>query len=70
MLITRFEITKDDILFLNKLNNIRINIFFTYSGIRDANIEPVILQNNITLKFLTKYHTKKFSHIVRIFVRF
>lgn len=47
MLITRYKITKRDIEKLERFCNIRIVVFFTYSGIKNNNIEPISTMNNI-----------------------
>lgn len=39
--ITRHHVTKDDCRFLNSLENVRLTLFVTYSGIADDRIEPV-----------------------------
>lgn len=47
MLITRYKISKSDIEKLESFCNIKIVVFFTYSGIRDRKIEPVADMKNI-----------------------
>lgn len=49
LLITRFRVTVEDMEFLESLRNIRLSLFFTYSGITDRRIEP-ISASGITLK--------------------
>lgn len=39
--ITRHHVTDDDCRFLNTLQNLRLTLFITYSGISDPRIEPV-----------------------------
>ena len=51
MLITRMEISKEDLDFLEGLKNIKICVFFTYSGIQNQEIEPLscmeYINNNV-----------------------
>lgn len=40
-IITRYKVTEEDVYFLESLKNIKITLFFTYSGIKDTRIEPI-----------------------------
>ncbi|CAG7659180.1 hypothetical protein ACFQI7_32695 [Paenibacillus allorhizosphaerae] len=58
--ITRFIVTEEDMNFLESLRNIRVALFFTYSGIKDQKIEP-IANSGITLNSIrtaSKYKNK------------
>lgn len=56
-LITRYKITEEDILRLERYKNIRIVIFFTYSGMNNTLIEPIISTKfyNETFHNMKKY---------------
>jgi DNA repair photolyase len=41
LLITRYHVTESDCRALNTLENLRVTLFITYSGIEDSDIEPV-----------------------------
>lgn len=41
LVITRANVTEDDVAALEDLKHLRFSLFFTYSGIRDLRIEPV-----------------------------
>lgn len=51
LLITRFQVTEDDIAALEQLRHLRVTLLFTYSGITDHRIEP-IARSSITLTSL------------------
>lgn len=55
--ITRYKVTREDISRLEKIKNLKLSLFFTYSGIKDSRIEP-IQASGITIKSIrtaTKY---------------
>lgn len=48
LIITRFSVTRNDMMKLEELQNLRVTLLFTYSGISDPRIEP-ISKSNITV---------------------
>jgi DNA repair photolyase len=41
LVITRFRVSAEDCRVLNQISNLRLTLLFTFSGIDDANVEPV-----------------------------
>lgn len=58
LIITRAKVTKEDVKKIEELENIKVNLLITYSGITDTRIEP-IAKNGITLKSIQTIATHK-----------
>ncbi|GAB3977538.1 hypothetical protein GCM10029978_067520 [Actinoallomurus acanthiterrae] len=58
LIITRFKVTAEDMTALEDLRHLRVTLLFTYSGLKDARIEP-IAKSNITVSSLTLACQKK-----------
>lgn len=60
LIITRAKVTKEDVLELEQLRNLKITIFVTYSGIIDSRIEPIAKSQITTqsIQTIAKYKNK------------
>jgi DNA repair photolyase len=55
LVITRFHVTAEDCVRLNKIKNLRLTLLFTFSGIDDAQVEPI--DSSIAASSLKRAHS-------------
>lgn len=58
LIITRANVTQKDVMDLEKLNNLKLSILVTYSGIKNTKIEP-IAKNKITTRTIETISSNK-----------
>ncbi|WP_436759033.1 hypothetical protein [Streptosporangium sp. V21-05] len=64
LIITRFHITAADMDVLESLRNVRVTLLFTYSGIRDARVEPIAKTTTTVDSIITAARLRRRTKVI------
>jgi DNA repair photolyase len=64
LIITRFHLTPQDMAFLEALRHVRVTLLFTYSGIKDARVEPIAKTTTTVDSILTAAALRRRTKVI------